>query len=522
VPLYLGFDSSTQGLTATALEVTDRARRVLFTRTLNYDRELPHYHTSHGVLPSNAPGVVHAPPAMWTEALDRLMHDITTRESVDWRDLRAISGSAQQHGSVYLNADASSRLTSLDPTRPLIEQLTSVFNRATSPVWMDSSTTAECREIEQALGGADIVAQQTGSRAFERFTGPQIRKFWKHDGAGFAATARIHLVSSWMASVLSGGDAPVDAADASGMNLMRLASSAWWPEALDATAPGLSKRLPTLTSSSTMAGWLSNYWMQRYNLPRARVVVWSGDNPCSLVGTGAVREGMVTISLGTSDTIFGPMSQPRVSRDGAGHVFASPTGGFMGMTVFQNGSLARERVRERYGLDWNGFSAALGATPPGNRGALLLPWFGPEITPVVHAGGRYARDLDEADGPSSVRAIVEGQIMALALHSRWMGVTPQIIHATGGGSNNDAILQVMADVFDAVVHRLPSSNSAALGAALRAFHADRIADGEPIAWEEVCAGFTAATPAASPVRENVETYKNVIEQYRELESISLS
>jgi xylulokinase len=179
-------------------------------------------------------------------------------------------------------------------------------------------------------------------------------------------------------------------------------------------------------------------------------------------------------------------------------------------------------VRERYGLDWTGFSAALGATPPGNRGALLLPWFGPEITPVVHAGGRYARDLDEADGPSSVRAIVEGQIMALALHSRWMGVTPQIIHATGGGSNNDAILQVMADVFDAVVHRLPSSNSAALGAALRAFHADRIADGEPIAWEEVCAGFTAATPAASPVRENVETYKNVIEQYRELESISLS
>jgi xylulokinase len=267
---------------------------------------------------------------------------------------------------------------------------------------------------------------------------------------------------------------------------------------------------------------LSDYWVRRYNLPRARVVVWSGDNPCSLVGTGAVREGMVTISLGTSDTIFGPMQEPRVSRDGTGHVFASPTGGFMGMTVFQNGSLARERVRDRFGLDWNGFSAALVSTPPGNRGALMLPWFGPEITPVVHRAAAQSRDLDESDGPSTVRAIVEGQMMAMALHSRWMGVKPRVIHATGGASDNDGILQVMADVFDANVHRLKSSNSAALGAALRALHADRVADGDQITWEEVCAEFTAATPAARPVRANVDTYKKVIERYRELEVAALS
>jgi len=519
VALYLGFDSSTQGLSVTALEVSNRARRVLFTRSLNYDRELSHYRTTYGVLPSNAPGVVHAPPLMWAEALDQLMREITS-EAVDWRDLRAISGSAQQHGSVYLNADATRRLSGLDPRRPLVQQMGSILSRTTSPVWMDSSTAAECREIENSLGGADTVAQETGSRAFERFTGPQIRKFWKEDPARFEQTTRIHLVSSWMASLLVGHDAPLDAADASGTNLMRLATSQWWPAALEATAPGLEKRLPELVASWTVAGSLSDYWLDRYNLPTARVVAWSGDNPCSLVGTGAVREGMMTISLGTSDTIFGPMQEPHVSRDGTGHVFASPVGGFMGMTVFQNGSLARECVRDRFGLDWKAFSDALASTPPGNRDAIMLPWLGPEITPVVHQGGTHTRNLDLSDGPSTVRALVEGQMMAMALHSRWMGVTPRVIHATGGASNNDAILQVMADVFEADVHRLPSSNSAALGAALRAFHADRVADGEPITWEEVCAEFTTATPAASPGRANVETYKTMIERYRQLEAAS--
>ena len=44
-----------------------------------------------------------------------------------------------------------------------------------SPVWMDSSTTAECRKLEEAVGGAQRLADITGSRAYERFTGNQGR-----------------------------------------------------------------------------------------------------------------------------------------------------------------------------------------------------------------------------------------------------------------------------------------------------------------------------------------------------------
>jgi len=59
------------------------------------------------------------------------------------------------------------------------------------------------------------------------------------------------------------------------------------------------------------------------------------------------------------------MREPRVSTSGIGHVFGAPTGDYMGITVFKNGSLARERVRDAFGMDWKRFSAALLSVPPG-------------------------------------------------------------------------------------------------------------------------------------------------------------
>jgi xylulokinase len=75
---------------------------------------------------------------------------------------------------------------------------------------MDSSTTTECRAIEDAVGGASVLAARTGARAFERFTGPQIRAFAQRDPQGYASTRRVHLVSSFMASLLAGEDAAID------------------------------------------------------------------------------------------------------------------------------------------------------------------------------------------------------------------------------------------------------------------------------------------------------------------------
>src|SRR4030095_3806329 len=97
------------------------------------------------------------------------------------------------------------------------------------PIWMDSTTTDECKEITAGVGSELLLARRTGSRAFERFTGPQIRKFFKCSPSAYENTDRIHLVSSFLASVLAGRHAPVEPGDASGMNLMDLGARNWWP-----------------------------------------------------------------------------------------------------------------------------------------------------------------------------------------------------------------------------------------------------------------------------------------------------
>ena len=485
---YLGFDASTQSLSAVVIEVAgDGPARVVLETSLNFDEALPHYGTAHGVLPRTDPASAASSPVMWAEALDLLLPRLAGA-GLEPARLAAISGSAQQHGSVYLTGGAAAALARLDPSQPLAPQVGPMLSRPTAPIWLDATTAAQCAEITRAVGGAAALAARTGSRAFERFTGPQIRKFAADDPDGYAATGRIHLVSSFMASLLAGGHAPVDPGDASGANLMDLRERRWWEAVVDATAPRLAAKLPAIAPSWTIVGRLSPYWQTRQHLPAAKVVAWSGDNPCSLIGVGLVREGRVAISLGTSDTLFGLMREPRVDPSGTGHVFGSPTGDYMGLTCFSNGSLARERIRDTFGLSWADLSRILSSTPPGNEGRVLIPWFAPEITPPVPAPRLHRYRLPADDAAGHVRGVVEAQMMAMALHSRWMGVAIDTIHATGGAAVNTALLQVMADVFGADVYRSGVSNSAALGAALRAWHADALDEGRPLSWDEVTIG----------------------------------
>jgi len=496
--LYLGLDCSTQSVTAL---IIDAARRlVVFRDSIPFDAAFPVFGTVDGVLPPSSPDVVHAPPLMWKTAL-HAMFERMAASGVDLRQLRAISGSAQQHGSVYCGEHPH------------------ILTRSTAPIWMDSSTGRECGEIESALGGAQAVADLTGSRAYPRFTGPQIRKFAREEPNAYAATARIHLISSWLASLLIGRHGPVDHADASGMNLMDLRTRTWSATALSATAPELARKLPPLVRSDAVIGALHESWQTRFDMPAVPVVAWSGDNPCSLIGTGVLREGQLAVSLGTSDTIFAAMAAPRVSADGTGHVFASPTGEYMGITVFRNGALARKRVRDQFALDWDGFSVALRSTDAGNRGAMTLPWLEPEITPIVPRAMPLSIGLEGAQASGHVRAIVEAQMLALATHSAWMGVTPRTIYATGGSAANRDILQVMADVFNADVAQSSQTDSAALGAAIRALQADT-----GVSWQEAVDGFLPADDAyrLKPVAAHVAVYETARPAYAALEAEGLS
>jgi len=218
------------------------------------------------------------------------------------------------------------------------------------------------------------------------------------------------------------------------------------------------------------------------------------------------------------------MKQCRTDDRGEGHVFSSPTGDYMTLICFKNGSLARERIRDTVGLkDWKQFGAALTATPPGGRRGILLPWFEAEIVPRVNRPGIHRFDLDEKDAALNCRAIVEAQMMSMRLHSQWMGVAPECIYATGGASQDSPILQVMADVMNCPVERIEVSKSAALGAALRAAHAWQTAAGQKPAWEEVVSGFTDPVPGSRirPSASATKVYDQLITKYARCESEAL-
>jgi xylulokinase len=194
----------------------------------------------------------------------------------------------------------------------------------------------------------------------------------------------------------------------------------------------------------------------------------------------------------------------------------------MGLTCFSNGALAREQVQDAFGLTWTDFSKALATTPAGNQGKVMVPWFEPEITPLVTASNVRRYRLEEDDAAGNVRAVVEAQQMAMALHAQWMGVAIDTIHATGGASANREILQVMADVFGAEVYRSTVGNSAALGAALRAWHADAVADGTPLPWSTITAiAQPSAASLIAPGPKRHAVYRELLPMYEACEAHAL-
>ena len=467
----LGIDASTQSCSALVID-TDSGE-ITAEANVQFGNHLPKYGAPNGFIPDGQGGEVHADPRMWLDALELLF--IELGQSCELSEITAISGAAQQHGSVYLNNFWPRALKQLTPEYALAEQIAPCLSRATAPIWMDTATGKECREITNKLGGPEAVCARSGSVATERFTGPQIRRFYITEPEAYSATGRIHLVSSFLASVLCGTDAPLDTGDAAGMNLLNIQHLDWDPALLDATAPGLRAKLPQVVPGPTTIGTLAPFFMRKFGFRAdTPVTVFTGDNPSSLIGMGASRPGKVVVSLGTSDTFFAAMPGVVADPQGYGHVFGNPAGGCMALQCFLNGSLAREAARDKFGLDWDGFTAALLETPPGNHQNRMLPFFEPEISPRIELPAPFLRGAPEFENwqqpAGAIRACVEGQFLNMRSRTQWMGLQPEVIYLTGGASGNNAIAQVVADIFQAQVCRLAISGSVALGGALRAAH----------------------------------------------------
>eukprot|EP01102_Stenamoeba_stenopodia_P012100 TRINITY_DN377_c0_g2_i1.p1 TRINITY_DN377_c0_g2~~TRINITY_DN377_c0_g2_i1.p1 ORF type:complete len:589 (-),score=147.50 TRINITY_DN377_c0_g2_i1:1106-2872(-) len=560
--LWLGLDCSTQGLKASLIRivVNDASAEREFSveqneprhsYSVSFDADLPEYKTTGGCHKHADGRTVTAPTLMWVAALE-LLFERMKQDGVPLEKIAAISGAGQQHGSVYWKQGAAEVLKGLDAKKSLVEQLSDAFSVKDSPIWMDSSTTHECREFEAQFGGPLNVAKVTGSVAHERFTGHQIAKIRKTKGEEYRSTERISLVSSFAGSLLIGKYSEIDASDGSGMNLMDITSKTWLNDALKICgddAEELKRKLGDhIVESHQVIGKISPYFVQRYSFSSdALVVAFSGDNPCSLAGlppltSEGVEGKSIGVSLGTSDTLFGLISNPKPSTEG--HVFCGcvDPNVYMFLLCYSNGSLTREFVRDKYAnRSWTEFADALTRTPPGNNDKIGFFFHVPEILP--HADPSiYLFDADDNltilspkgepldsqtntfSNDEMVRAVVEGQFLSMMVHAEAIGANPDSLSnivATGGGSNNSHMISILSDIAGVPVLTSSFPNSAALGSAYRALHGQLChLNDQFVKFGEITKRATNPPfrQVSSPNQSNHAVYKKMIERYKKLEA----
>ncbi|KAG4075786.1 hypothetical protein HA402_003612 [Bradysia odoriphaga] len=428
---------------------------------------------------------------MWVKALDIVLDRLVV-QGAELSTVVAVSGSAQQHGSLYWSSYGIKTLSELDADKFLHTQIDdSAFTITRTPIWMDGSTEKQCIEMEEAIGGRDKMVEYTGSKCYSRFTGPQIRKIYQTRSDSYENTKRISLVSSFLASLFLGQVAPIDYSDGSGMNLLDITKKCWSQPCLNACAPDLEERLGEPVPTNSVIGEIGSFFVQRYSFnPRCKIVCFTGDNPSALAGL-LVAKNMLAMSLGTSDTIMMTLNTPTKMEEG--HVLVHPTDdGYMGLLCFRNGSLTRDLFKRVEGNDsWEYFSELLDSTPRGNFGNMALHYPQQEIIPQVKGSLRWnklsnssdpelAKGVSKFSSPQTeIRALIEGQMIHHKSIASDMGFSfgeDTKILTTGGGSENKSILQVASDVFNAPVYTQKSSEAAVLGAAFRAKYVHYITD----------------------------------------------
>jgi len=269
------------------------------------------------------------------------------------------------------------------------------------------------------------------------------------------------------------------------MNLVDIETQQWNQELLDfcGGAELRDKLGEEPIKGGTVVGKIGKYFVDKYGFnPGKRLYVASfcvtdlqdcvvtamtGDNSASVVQLA--KKDDVVISLGTSSTALIVSELPLCTSPDY-HVLLHPLEGYIGMLCYKNGALSRERVmRTLSPPDWNTFSRCLADTPAGNDGHLGFYFDHPEIIPNgIRGVFRFINQNLVDSFPSmkhDVRAIVESQFMSIKSRLRKMCTddSSQRVIATGGGSVNSAILQVLSDVLKLPVYVLDNSASAVLG-----------------------------------------------------------
>lgn len=440
--ISLGIDCGTQSLKTVAL---DGASGELLASSSR----------AYGLIEGLPAGHLEQDPQTWWDALEETVAEVLLALGPRKAEVRAIGVSGQQHGFVPLDAAFG------------------VIRAA--KLWCDTSTSSQCDEIRNKLGGRDAALSLVGNDILPGFTAPKILWLKQNEPDHFARVAHVALPHDFLNHRLTGA-LRMEYGDASGTALLDVRARRWSREACAAIDEGLEEKLPEVGSSRAPCGTLRADLAAKWGLGDVVVSAGGGDNMMAAIGTGNVEPGRVTASLGTSGTIFACAAEPVVDPGGEIAAFCDSNDRWLPLLCTMNVTVATELFRNMFGWDHARMDREIASVPAGAGGLIFLPYLQGERTPNLPGGCGVMHGMTAANTTPAhlARAAMEGVTLGMAYglrRLRALGVRPAEIRLTGGGSKSAAWRQVCADAFGVPVVAMKSAEGAALGAAIQGFAA---------------------------------------------------
>ncbi len=488
--IALGIDSGTQSTKTIALDLETGA--ILASAS-----------SAYSLIPNLPQGHMEQEPQVWIDAVDSTVRECLKKLGKRRNEIQAIGVSGQQHGFVPLDKKGK-------VIRP-------------AKLWCDTSTQDQCRQFEAEFGGPEGLIKLAGNAMLPGYTAPKILWLKQNEPKNYRALHSVLLPHDYINFHLT-GERGMEFGDGSGTGLMDVREKKWSQPLVDFIDPDLHRSLPTLASSRRALGLLRDNLRDAWGLDKSPVVsAGGGDNMMGAIGTGNVQPGVVTVSLGTSGTVYAFSAEPVVDRAGEVAAFCDSTDRWLPLVCTMNVTVATEQVRALFGWNHETLEKEIASTPAGAGGLLFLPYLNGERTPSLPTATGVLHGLTtETMRPAYLaRATMEGVTLGLAYglqRFRELGITPAEIRLTGGGSKSAVWRQICADIFGVPTVCLASAEGAALGAAIQGAFASLTAHGQTATFRELCARIVQldAKTRCEPDSAHRDTYASMLGRQTEM------
>jgi xylulokinase len=434
--------------------------------------------------------------AEWYDAVIKTCFDKIDKKFK--QTVAAIGVSGQQHGFV-----------------PLDEKGKPVYN---VKLWCDTSTTTECEDLTKAAGGEKKLIERAGLPMRPGYTAPKVLWLKKHKSSAFAKLRHILLPHNYINFLLT-GEYWAEYGDASGTALFDVRGRKWSSEICKLISPDVEKYLPPLTTSEKTAGVVSKDAAALYGLNEGTIVSsGGGDNMMGAIGTGAVKDGFLTMSLGTSGTLFGFSNAPVIDPTGNLAAFCSSSGGWLPLLCTMNCTVASEEFRKLMDLDVKAFDAEAAKSPVGADGVVILPFFNGERTPNLPNGRASVNGITAANfkRENLARAALESAIFGMRIGLdgfKSLGFKPKEIRLTGGGAKSKLWQSIAANITNLPIRIPTGSEAAAMGGAIQALWCLETSEGKKSSIEDLADKHVALGATIRPDGRSVAAYHEAYATY---------